>query len=245
MLTEVNDLETTGGSTTIYAKISNGRIVVPATENEDGAKGRMNKIGNRVFEKFYGSIGGKITNLTVEENKFGDTEVRVGLQNEDKRAVLTFNLDSSYGRGFMKQIFNVDLTKMVNFTPWSKMFDEVKRTNLYLNYSDKTKVEMNFPDGTPEIKWLETKKGNVIDPVSKAEHEDFLNEKIQQFIIDNNLVFTKGGRVERPSMEDTDWDELTSPLNADEKSQLSKPKSSTSKKALTDFLTGDDFFNEL
>ena len=239
MLQELNE---NSGSRTMWAKISGGMIVIPADETDPKAKSRVNKVGNTVYERFYKSIAGWIKTLSVEENKFGETDIRVGLEDGENKAVLTFALDSSYGRGFLHQIFNVDLTKQIAFTPWLKVTDEgTKRTNLYLNYGPKQSVEYKLPEGTPEIKWVETKKGKVIDPVSKAEFDDFLDNKLKEFIKTNNLVYDNS----LSSVSDEIMGLAEQPLTEEEKKQLVKPKASKVEKNETQTESEDEFWDSL
>jgi len=239
MLTEIQD----SGSQVMWAKISQGMIVIPADESDPKAKSRINKVGKNVYERFYKSIAGHIKTLSIEDNKFGETDIRIGLENEENKAVLTFALDSSYGRGFLNQIFNVDLTKQIAFTPWMKVLEDgTKRSNLYLNYGKNQKVEYKLPEGCPEVKWVDTKKGKVIDPVSKAEHDDFLDRKLQEFIKDNNLVYSNG----LSSINEEVWDEISQPLSAEEQKQLVKPKAKK-EKIESEIVDGDlnDLFDSL
>jgi hypothetical protein len=238
MLQELNE---NSGSQVMWAKISGGMIVIPADETDPKAKSRVNKVGNTVYERFYKSIAGWIKTLSVEENKFGETDIRVGLEDGENKAVLTFALDSSYGRGFLNQIFNVDLTKQVAFTPWLKITEDgTKRTNLYLNYAKNQSVEYKLPVGCPEVKWVDTKKGKVIDPVSKAEHDDFLDNKLQEFIKLNNLVYDN-------SLKGVNLDEMMGELTPEEKKQLVKPKAEKVKSNENHSVeaSDDDFFNSL
>jgi hypothetical protein len=240
MLQEINE---NSGTQTMWAKISQGMIVIPADETDPKAKSRTNKVGKTVWERFYKSIAGHIKTLSVEENKFGETDIRIGLENDENKAVLTIALDSSYGRGFLNQIFNVDLTKQIAFTPWQKVLEDgTKRSNLYLNYSKNEKVEYKLPAGCPEVKWVDTKKGKVIDPVSKAEHDDFLDKKLQEFIKDNNLVYSNG----LSSINDAEWNEMSQPLSAEEQKQLVKPKAKK-EKINSEIVDGDlnDLFDDL
>ncbi len=237
MLQEVNE---NSGSQVMWAKISQGMVVIPADETDPKAKSRVNKVGNKVYERFYGSIAGWIKTLSVEENKFGETDIRIGLEDGENKAVLTIPLDSSYGRGFLNQIFNVDLSKQVMFSPWMKITEDgTKRTNLYLNYGKRQSVEYKLPVGCPEIKWLETKKGKVIDPVSKAEHDEFLEVKLNEFIKTNNLTYDN-------SIKGVDIDSMMAPLTPEEQKQLVKPKAAKVVKTESVNVepSDDDFFDE-
>ena len=240
MLQELN--EQTASNVT-YANISNGMIVIKSDSSDPKAKSRINKLGNEIFERFYRSIAGQITAITIEENKFGETDVRVGLKNEDMIGVLTFKLDSSYGRAFLAQIFNVDFSKQIEFTPWQKVTDEgTKKTRLYLGYGNRQAVEWKLPQGTPEVKWVETKKGNVIDPVSQAEHEDFLDIKLKELIATNNLIYT----ATTSTMTSDEFLEMTKPLSETEKAQLKKPSIDKSQKSNAEVVEDgslDDLFD--
>jgi hypothetical protein len=230
MFTELN--ETTNNIT--WARITNGCIVVRSNEDDTKAKSRVNKAGNTVHERFYKSIAGHITSLNIEENNFGETEIKVGIQNGDNIAVLSFNYDSAYGRGFLNQIFWVDLTKQVEFTPWLKeLEDGSRRTNLYLNYGKKQSVEYKLPEGAPEIKWVETKKGKIIDSVSKVLFDEYMIDKLNDFIIKNNLVYQK-----------TEQEKLQEPLNVDELKELKKMKENKNK-VIQEALEIDDLFDNM
>lgn len=230
MFKEINE----NTSNITWAKITNGCIVVQSSEDDTKAKSRVNKAGNTVYERFYKSIAGHITSLSIEDNKFGETEIKVGIKNGDNTAVLSFNYDSSYGRGFISQILNVDLTKQVEFCPWMKVFDDdSKRTNLYLNYGKGQSVEYKLPEGTPELKWIETKKGKVLDPVSKINFDEFIQERLNKFIEDNNLVYQK-----------TEQELKEEPLSKEEMKELKNMKKKVIQEA-TDTMDADDFFNNL
>lgn len=233
----LQELENKNGGSMIWATISNGLIVVKSNENDAKAKSRINKLGNQVWERFYRSIAGVITSINVEENKFGETDIRVGLKNGETNGVLTFKLDSSYGRSFLAQIFNVDFTKMVEFTPWSKVTEDgTKKTRLYLGYGKRQNIEWKLPEGTPEIKWVETKKGKVIDPVTQAEHDDFLDVKLKELIKQNNLEYSNG------TITEDEWNEMTVPLTQDEKKELKDLKKNKKEKE-DDIESLDDLFN--
>lgn len=205
MFNEINE-----SSPLTWAKISNGFIVVKSDESDTKAKSRVNKLGNTVWERAYASIYGKITTLTIEENKFGETDIRVGIEFGEKRGVLTISQDSSYGRSFMAQIFNVDCSRQVIFQPWQKIDANGKKVSrLYLSYSRNESILWKYPEGTPEVKFVDTKKGKVVDPVSKANHEDFIETQIHAFINRNGLVYEK-------PVED---------LTEEERAQLRAPKS--------------------
>ena len=222
-----------------WLSIANGQIVKRVEEGTPGAKSRINKVGNTVWEKFFKSVVGRITSINVEVNKFEQKEIKIGIEDKQNKAVLTVNFNSSYGRSLLEQIFNVDLTKNVVFTPWLKVTEDGKKiSRLYLSYGEGKKVEMKFPDGTPEIKWVKVKGKDIIDSVSQAEHESFLDEKLEEFIQKNNLVYQK-------SEAELKQDEMNKSLDVDEEMELKAMKKSAKKKKVEeDFDTFDDLFED-
>lgn len=219
-------------SPVLWTSISNGLIVTKASEGEPGAKSRVNKLGTTVWEKFYGSIHGVITSISVEENKFGEQDIKVGLKSNGNDAVLTIKLESSYGRSFLAQIFNVDVTQEILFSPWQKVTEDgTKKSRLYLQYGTKPSranvpVEYKLPDGTPEVKFVEIKGKKVVDNISQIESVTFLTDKLAQFAKEKGLVYTKTTSEDTFLTGNVD----TTPLTEAEKKQLSKPKDSTKAK---------------
>jgi len=223
-----------------WLSIANGQIVKRVEEGTPGAKSRINKVGNMVWEKFFQSVVGRITSINVEVNKFEQKEIKIGIEDEQNKAVLTVNFNSSYGRSLLEQIFNVDLTKNIIFTPWLKVTEDGKKiSRLYLSYGKGQKVEMKFPDGTPEIKWVKVKGKDIIDSVSQAEHEAFLDEKLEEFIQKNNLHYQK-------SEAELAQDEINRPLDVDEEKELKMMKKAAkkSKKDDEDFDHFDELFQD-
>lgn len=228
MLTEKNQSQS--GSIT-YAAISNGSIITRSSADDAKAKERITKTGNRVYEREWASIYGIITAMEWIQNKFQEPEIRVQLQDEENTALLTIKVDSSYGRGFLAQIFNVDFTRGIQFSPWQRENDLGKKSMLYLNYTRQEKVDYKLPEGCPEVKFAEIKGKKIVDSISQAQHVQFLEEAFQKLVIDKGL--------EMP-------DNLSGkPLSTEEKKQLvatpAKIKAAHKKSDATQ--TSDDFFD--
>ena len=235
-----------------WISISNGMLVTKSDSSNPKAKSRINKLGTEVYEQFFQSLGPvNIISLNVDVNKFDETNIYVGVNNpamkEQPLTILTIKMNSAYGRSFLSQIFNVDLTRMVVFSPWMKVGEDgVKKNRLYINYTNKTdKVEWKFPTGTPEVKWVETKKGSVIDSVSQINHTTFLEEALTKLAKDNNLW------VEKKPANDLGENVDTSDLTPEELAQLKQIKKVNKvptervTKSVVETSSSDDFFNSL
>jgi hypothetical protein len=229
----------------IWATISNGYIVTKSDQSDPKAKSRVNKLGNTVYERYWASIFGQITSIVVEDNKFGETDIRVGLEDDDNQSVLTFKLDSSYGRSFLSQIFNADLTKKIEFKPWTKVKEDgTKVTRLYLSYGVRnSNVEWKLPQGTPEVNFIEVKGKKVVDTRSQIEHITFLTDKLNEFIQVKGLTYL-------PAQVDTLGENVdTTPLSEAEIKSLNQLKKATSPKTKVESapineVSQEDFFND-
>ena len=232
--------------------ISNGYFVMKTDETNPKAKKRINKLGNEVYELFFASIGPvKIKTLTFDENKFGEKNIYVGVYNPeikmDMDTVITIKMESSYGRSFLQQIFNIDLTKTISFNPWSKTDDEGKKTNrLYINYGDREKVKMAYPTGTPEVIFHDIKGKKIVDVVSQAKQADFLEERLELFSKSNNMWVEKKVEPQSDLGEGVDTSEPTAEELAElkRKKQEMAPKQDKGTKSKMIESTQDDFFNE-
>lgn len=225
MLQEKNSTEQ---GSIIYASISNGSIITRSNASDEKATKRVTKTGNTVFEREWSSIYGIITAMEWVENRFNENEIRVRLQDGENTALLTIKVDSSYGRGFLAQIFNVDFTKGIQFSPWQRENDLGKKSMLYLNYTRQEKVEYKLPAGCPELEFAEIKGKKVLNSLTQAKQQEFLEKAF------NDLVVAKG--LQMP-------DNLSGkPLSTEEKSQLSATPSKF-KKHSKDTTTSEDFFD--
>lgn len=225
MFGEIND-----NASVTYASIRDGRVIVKVPQGTEGSKSRVNKMGNTVFEKEFKFIMGHIKTIDVAEDKFGSTNISVALEFKEKRAVLQFGWNSAYGRTFLNQIFHVDFNKMVVFNPWSKVFEDgTKRNALYLSYTTGEKVKNEPLKDAPEVKWVKTKKGNVLDVASKINWDEWMTEQLQNFIKANNLVYVK--------------QEEFVPLNAEELKEYEAMKKNKKDIIEGNDIDTDDFFN--
>lgn len=228
----------------IWASISNGYIVTKSDQSDPKAKSRVNKLGNTVYERYWASIFGKITSIVVEDNKFGETDIRVGLEDDDNKSVLTFKLDSSYGRSFLSQIFNADLSRKIEFKPWAKLSEDgSKKTRLYLSYGVRnSNVEWKLPEGTPEVKFVDIKGKKVVDNISQIQQIEFLTDKLNELIKLKGLVYLQ-------AQVDLGSDVDTSEPTPEELAELKKLKKSTAPKTKDESTpinetSEEDFFND-
>lgn len=66
----------------------------------------------------YDYLDGRISNLEVAETNFGN-KIRLTITDGPLTYVLTFPVESSYGKDFIMKMNNLNLSKEIRFTPWT------------------------------------------------------------------------------------------------------------------------------
>lgn len=171
-----------------YLNVSRGALIEKVPEGTEGAKSRINRLGNQVFEKFYERMGGTIKYLWIKEGKYGK-QIFVNFPYEEDSSInVCINLDSSYGRSFLNQIFNLDVTKPVILTPYSFKGDNGKTITGISIKQNGQKVEKGFPEGTPEVEF--TQKGDkfYVNQMQQDERQEFLEDKLEKLSAENNIT---------------------------------------------------------
>lgn len=239
-------LETTQntGQKVIFITVSRGQLVVKLNEQDSNfeeekqkAKARLNKLGNQIYERFYNSVTGMLQTIHIEDNIFGEKTISIGLEHEGTKYVVFIKADSSYGRDFFTQIFNINIKHPLTITPWQRQYDDKLVSKLYLSHG-RDKVKMEKVEGCPEVKWVEIKGKPMIDNISKAEADAFLEDKLNEFINQNNLAYTKPETVIDQKGDSFDFtpDTDTTPT------KTVKPGSKKAQEKLKDTEAEDDDF---
>lgn len=215
-----------------WLTVTRGALV----EKVDEGKGtsRINKLGNEVFEKFYERIGFKIEHMWIEDGKYGK-QIIISTHVGDNKVNITMNNDSSYARSFYSQIFNVELDKMIIFSPYSFQGDNGKTITGVSIKQDQEKVEKQFPEGTPDVSFKEKGGKFIVNNIEADERLEFLEKEINRLIEDNNLTPPE-------SWFTSNDNDNNKPLSDDEKAEL-KEAQKKGKKVNVESLDVDDDFD--
>lgn len=250
LFTEGLDLkEQTTGTNTHYFQIRNGEFIKRVEPNTPGSVSRINAKGNEVWEQKIQVVYGEVISIYTRMNMFDNEEVTIAVKNPKSNAlaVISFNRESSYGNSFYSQIFNVDFSKKIAFFPYSYVDKSTgkNKTGLSLRYGAAwdERVTWGLPEGTPEIKWIETKKGNVKDVASYVAHAEYLDKLLEE------LIDSEGLRYEPQSAEQFLDEEAKEEAKQEKKaldSELKEMKKNAKKKDKIEIEPQeeeDDFFN--
>lgn len=169
-----------------WLTISRGLIIEKVDENTPGAKKRINKLNNEVYEKFYKKVGLVIKNIWIEEGVYGK-QIMISFNLNEDNATLTINNDSSYGRSFYQQIFNCDLSKQIVIHPYRFEDDKGKTRTGVTIYQNGTKVEKQFPTDTPEVEFTEKNNKYFVNQIQQEERMEFLEKELTNFASKNNV----------------------------------------------------------
>ena len=178
----------------IYVGLFNGKFSVKVNEHEEGAVARINKNGIQVFEKYYGAIGGLLTNIKAREGRYGKTYVFTFSDGEDivkvETAILhefttaiinrlprldlkkTINVVASHSARNDKTYFNVyqdDVPIEDHFQKWNNDLRSWERFN---DYPEWERVELNGQQVWDYSKQLEFQKNVASQYFSELDVED-------------------------------------------------------------------------
>jgi hypothetical protein len=185
----------TGGGK-IYAHMSDGNIVVPASEGESvgeiEAESRENKYGKVVWELHFPSFTGHLVSAEIREHEeFGDKLVlkmldKTASKKDPYREIyLDMQLSSDYAKRFFMRMENMDLSGPIGVMPYHVEHDKKpgkfrNGCNFYAGEISKdTKIEEAIDrDDVPEMVQIKHKGKLTWDDTDQLE---FLKEKFEEW----------------------------------------------------------------
>ncbi len=153
----------TGTTQRTYLSITDGRVALRCNEDTPKAVKYTSKEGNVRYELHYPSVTGLITDIKVRDGKYGE-ELCVEMNDGKEVFELQMKLDSRYASGFFMVLPSIDLSKEVTLTPWMKVVDGKKKTNLYVTHKgEQESIEWFYtkdnPKGLPDLEVRTNRKG--------------------------------------------------------------------------------------
>lgn len=176
----------TNTSSRIFLSISDGKIAQRFQEQVPDSVPCTNKEGSKSwYEKRHDRISGMVTDIQKKETDWGS---RLLILIEDKGEVFQLEMpwSSRYSSGFFLCLPNIDFTKKVTFSPWMKIIDGEKKTNLYINQEVDGKLEgvkwywtKDDPGSLPPMVQVMVKGQQVWDDTERQMYfEKYINEKV-------------------------------------------------------------------
>lgn len=195
----------TNTSSRVFLSISDGKIAQRFNEEVPDSVPCTNKDGSKTwFEKRFSAVSGFIQDIQKRETDWG---ARLSILIEDKGELFQLEMpwSSRYSSGFFLCMPNIDFRKKVTFSPWMKIVDGEKKTNLYINQEIDGKLESvkwywtkDDPKGLPPMVQLTVKGEKVWDDTERQVFfENYIEKNVRPV-----LMTIKSGDL--PRNEDSD-----------------------------------------
>jgi hypothetical protein len=220
-------LETGGGQKT-YLNISNGKVAVRCEESTDDAIKCSNKDGTKHwFEKRYPSVSGRLTGVTKRKTEWG-TDLCLDIEDGGEIFQLQMGWNSSYAKGFLKCMPNIDVAKKITFSPWMKEITEggktKKKTALYLKQEGQENISWYWAkdamNGCPEMVQIKVKGELTWDDTEQMEYlEAHLNDTFLPRLKTSPVATTtsaEAGKAEDRKQRDAEFMEDMNTTNQEE-----------------------------
>lgn len=222
--------DTKGGSNT-YLSIINGKLAQKVKEGTPGAKARENKNGETVHELLFTGIKGKISNISLTEEKFG-YELHITIINGGQKYVIQIPASGGYAFGFLSRVPNIDYLKEAELRPFAiKEGDKTK--NFFVVYQDGKKVEPFFtkdaPNGLPALELKKVRGKDAWDDTARIEFftELLYNEVVPKLaeMYGQGAAAEKHEEEQEPDFQNEPSDEILNDLeNSSEINKTAKAK---------------------
>lgn len=163
---------------------------------------REGKVARKDGENWvlYNSVSGKIEEIGTRENKFGEQECFIVLNDMGERYQLQLKLASSYFRAFASMANNIDANAAVEFVPVLKEENGKKNVGLILMQGGsavKWAHTKSNPNGMPEPEVMTKKSGEKI--YDWSERDAFLIDRVNEL---NSKIGVQSPVVEKEVEDD-------------------------------------------
>lgn len=193
---------------TKFLNVMFGKIVESVTKETEGAKERVNKVNQMVYEKHYEFISGKILNIRIEESKDYGDKLMVIMEDMGERYTLQIPVESRYFKSFAMRMPNLKAGQTYCIKPYDFTDNKKKRVtglNIYEGMTDTgVKIESAY-----------TKENNNGMPEFPAQGDDsevkIWSIKVTKFLKEVILKFSarfSTAKVNEPTVEKDENDDL-------------------------------------
>lgn len=149
-----------------YVTVLFGKFAQRVPADTIGAKSRVNKIGNTVWEKFYTDFTGKLVNIKVRDGGVYGKQWMFVFRANNQLFTLQLPYSNNLSTSILKMLPNVDLTKSITLQPSQKEEDGVMKTSIFLKQSGeyvKYAHTKTNPNGMPEKEIIMVNGAGVSD----------------------------------------------------------------------------------
>lgn len=169
-------------SSGIFLQITNGKLVRQFKEATEKSVKRTNKLGREVYEEFYDSLGGKITDIKTKESEYGKFWV-VTVNSSGTNYYLEMKYSSGYATSFLKALPNVDFKENVILTPKLNVDGDKKQSVLFINQYNKGLKHYWTKDDKKELPDLKKIKVKGVDTWDDTDRMEYLEQYVKSNIL--------------------------------------------------------------
>lgn len=169
------------GSVT-WAKLANGKVVLSSKTQLEGYVGRTNKLGNQVYELFYESFTGKLTNVRTQDGEYGP-QWFFEFVDDDKTYVITTGFDNRYARTLLNRLLNkaIDFNHPISIKPYAFVTDDERKMSGVNVFQFGKKLNPRFlPEELPKAQEIKIKKQVSYN---YSDQMEFLEDLIQKELL--------------------------------------------------------------
>lgn len=168
--------------TVTWAKIANGKVVLTSKTQLEGYIGRTNKLGNQVYELFYDTFTGKLTNVRTQDGEYG-VQWFFEFDDAGKTYIITTGYDNRYARTFLVRLLNdkIDFNQPITIKPYSFVTDEEKKMTGVTIIQNGKKMDPAFSyEQLPKPQEVKVKKQITYN---YTEQMEFLEDLISKLVM--------------------------------------------------------------
>jgi len=185
----------------LHISIVNARFTIKAEEGDPGAKARVNKKGVTVWEKTFGTLEGRIMNMSVQDGTFGK-QLNVKIKGDRTEGVLHIQFDSMNALRLIGSLHAVDIDKPVTIDITPETYeskatgDMVQTSSIHVSQDGGRWVKLEWnkenPGDLPDLKKVKFKGQLVTD---NSERLEFL----EKYVAD--MEWDEGPEESKPDLE--------------------------------------------
>jgi hypothetical protein len=175
----------------VFLQITNGKLVRQFSSPTDKSVSRVNKLGREVYEEFYDSLSGYLSDLKTKESEYGKFWV-ITIKDDSVYYNLEMKYSSGYAASFLKTLPNANLSEVINITPKLVIDGDKKQSVIFISQNGKGLKHYWTKDTPRELPPLKKIKIKGVETWDDTDRMDYL----EIFVKDNILPKIK------PSLQD-------------------------------------------
>lgn len=167
----------------IFLKVVNGKIAQKVSKDTVGAKPRINKNGEEVYELYFNAIEGVLESIEHRVSEEYGNSYDLTFRDVDQLYVLNLGCSGRVTNGLLGRIPNIDLSQPIEFRVFTIKDQATGKDKQYSSvYQNRVKIEPYYtkdnPNGLPPMVQVKVKGQLVWDDSDQIEFLRKMVEKV-------------------------------------------------------------------